>query len=412
MTATWSNPRLNALPCERMRGCTFADDFVTLARIADNLGTDTGTGNAADHGLTTTGAGYIAYEIIPQTGGFTVVVRFSATAESDPGILIGNANLTGGVAADGFCVWVDDDGVKANHSNGATIPIACEIDFDYADGEIHTVTYVVNMTGGEHTLYVDALPESVQSTTISETIGEAAAVTVAGDGTRNFKGTVHKARIFAALLTEDEHALYYSDILTAFWDAPYAKWRCDEQCDDTNGNRIWDTTVECRDLLKADGLTGAKFPTLETDKYLFDYVNDYISNLPDLPDEYTISVVRSDPERIYPYIQQDNDTSFSDLLTTEKGYWGYIHSMIIYPKVLTQIEKYHDEYMQLYWLWRGRAYGLYHRLIVEGTCQLAMFLDADRYVYRDFSNNLQHGQAKLVVRDGVLGCTFPTHPPA
>ncbi|NIS53120.1 MAG: hypothetical protein GWN94_18785, partial [Phycisphaerae bacterium] len=63
MASTFSNPRWDALPCERMLGCSFADDFLTLERTEQNHGTDQGTGNSFDHGLTTDGNGYVDYDL-------------------------------------------------------------------------------------------------------------------------------------------------------------------------------------------------------------------------------------------------------------------------------------------------------------------------------------------------------------
>jgi len=230
MAGTFTTPALSAWPAELMRSCSFADNFKTITRIEDNHGTDTGTGNTADRGLTVDGNGYISYDVVSQASGFSVKIQFLASATST-GILIGNANLISGVAADGWTVWVDATGVRANHSNGVAIPTRCSVDIAYADSVKHTVTYVVDMTGNTHDLYVDALDVDSVATTINETIGEATAVTAGGDGTNNFIGTLYGARVFDALLTESEHDEYHAGTFPSFFKSPYAAYKCDAYSD-------------------------------------------------------------------------------------------------------------------------------------------------------------------------------------
>ena len=152
----------------------------------------------------------------------------------------------------GFIIWTDGDGVKANHVSGATVPTECAVDMTYADGEDHTLTYVVDMVGGTHSLYVDAETVDTQTTTINESLGDVA-IMVSGDGSSNFDGSIDSIRIFDNLLTAAEHALYVAGDVTAFWDAPVAAYRCDSQGDDTatSGNKIWDRTTNLYDMIKS-----------------------------------------------------------------------------------------------------------------------------------------------------------------
>ena len=406
MAGSFLNPRLAALPCERMRGASFAENFLSKTTLSENRGTDTGAGNVVNHGLTTDGNGYIDFEIHSQPGDFSVTLRFSAAAVST-GILLGNANLISGAASDGFCVWVDSTGVRANHSDGVSIPTRCSVDVSYADGETHTVTYVVDESSGKHRLFVDALAQDEQNTTIVTAIGTASSVVAAGDGTNNFQGTLYSPRVFDALLSETEHDLYHADNVTGWFDAPLASYRCDAILDDTAGNKIWNRTTAERHLHKADRVTTAKFPTFETDKYFFDLVDDYVSNIPMLPTDFTITAAKSTPQEEYPVIQQDNDTSFIDLLSNEGDFWGYLHSLVIHGAILTALQLLHDEYQHFYWLARGRASGQYARLITEETCKLAMFPASKYGNLIDFSRSYNVGTGYGITLDETAGAGFP-----
>jgi hypothetical protein len=409
--ANFSNARLAAEPCELMRGCTFADNFVTLTRIALNNGADTGTGNTADQALTTDGNGWITYEPQPQSDTFSVVINFSASSlASGDKILVSNVwqRLINGSPDNGFTIWVDADGVKANHRSNATLPTQCEVDLDYSDGVSRTVTYVVDLTGGTHTLYVAALDADSQTTTVTGTIGSRA-LTVSGFATYNFAGTVNRIRIFDQLLTESEHDMYHTDRYPSmFWNTATAtaRYKMDSFGDDAVGNYIWDMTLNLDDLTKGDRVTASTFPTFQTDKYQWDLVDDYISDWPTWPAAFTVTAALSTPQEPYPYISQTNDNSLTDLLDTSGAYWGYVHNLSIFPWVLNQLQLYHAEYRHMYWLERGRAKDLYIRLITENTCKMAMFLDSERGAYYDYSQSENTGIGYDVTRNGTTGCTF------
>jgi hypothetical protein len=80
--------------------------------------------------------------------------------------------------------------------------------------------------------------------------------------------------------------------------------------------------------------------------------------------------------------------------------------MVIHSAALTPLQLHHDEYMHLYWLWRGRAFGAYHRLITEQTCKMAMFMDYEPEVGTDFSREANSGIGFDVTKNGADGCTF------
>jgi hypothetical protein len=395
-----------------MRGCSFAEDFVTATRVEDNNGTFGGTGYSVDHQFDCVGSGstYASFDNVTQPDDFSVKIQFSTTTTHSQGILITNADelvgVSGTLGDDGFAVWIDGDGVKANHNNGGTPPTECEVDFTYTAGAIHTVTYSVDMNGGTHTLRVDALTPDTQSTTIDEEIGDTTLTYIGGTTVYFFTGTIYKARIFNNILTAAEHTMYAAGTETSFMDAATAVWRCDAQCDNTENNTIMDKGVNSLDLYKADRVTSARFPTFVVDKYQFDGVDDHIANFPSLPASYTITAATSTVAAPHPVIQQHNDTTLLYDLENQGDYTGFLHSLILHPTVLTQIQLYHDEYQHLYWLTRTWAFGAYHRLITEDTCRICMFLDDATDTYQDYSSDEILGVATLVTKNGADGCTF------
>ncbi len=407
MRSTFHNPRWFADPCERMAGCTFADNFVTEAEVEKNHGEFQGGGADVDHGATIAGNGYIEYDIIPQPGGFSVVVRFSTTetaATREP--LISNAEA----GTDGFWIYLTPTGVYAQHGNGAEPHDACEVVLDYADGEVHTLSYVVDMSGGTHTLRVNTLAAVQETTAINEEIGTTDTLLIGKYSTYRLDGTVYKARVLDFLLSETDHDAYHADTLTSFGDNPFAVYRCDEICNDTAGDKIWERGLNARDLYKADRIAGAKYPTFSatpTPRYTFDGVDDYVSNLPTLPSTYTTTAALESTGTPRPWIQQDNDATFLDDISVEGDYTGILHSLAIHDTDLSSLQLLQDEYQHLYWLDRQLAWGLYHRLITEENCQTLMFLGSHATDFTDYSRNLYSGTATNVTNLGPLGCEFP-----
>lgn len=403
MAALYPNHRLAALPCESMRGCVFAEDFITETKVRDNNGIPSASA-VVDHGVALGGNSQVSFgnwDDHTCTDYLSVVLRFATTTqETGTKLLLGNTHTF----SNGVRIEIDADGIKANHNDGGVEPTECSVDLNYYDGEIHTVTYLIDLVSGEHHLYVDALAVDTQTTSKSSIIAAAGLIYVSSTIAGAFGGTVYKVRIFEQLLTEAEHDLYHADTLTDFMDQPTAVWRCDSFSNDGTSNTINDRTVNHNDLYKGDRSTAAGFPTFDTDKYLFDKVDDYVSSFPTLPATYTITGISSTPQVPYPTIQQHNDTTFSLPLTVAGSYWGYLHSLILHSKSLTQLEKYHDQYQHQYWQSRGRASLAYNRLITEGVCVFAQFMDAS-WAYKDFAS-LAGGIASGVTRGGAAGCTF------
>jgi hypothetical protein len=389
-----------------MRGARFAENFVSSYRVGLNNGTVQGSGSTLSRGLTVDGNGYLEFDAVPMNGVFSMVIRFSAAVTST-GILFGNQNLILGTPATGWCVWVDADGVKATHATGAAVATNCEVDFDYADGLTHTVTYVVNLTGGDHSLYVDSLDVDTESTALSGPLGASANLLIAGDGTDNFIGSISKIRLFDAELTEAEHDVYTADTVKSFWDEASSVYSCSEQCDQPD--TIWDRTVNVNDLYKADGAVQISYPDFNADEYYeFDGVDDYVSGWADLAAAFTITAVTSTSYPGRPAIQQHNDLTFRDQISTPGGYSGFLHSLKIYDSVLASVQLKHDEYSQLKFLPRGPVSGIEHNLITEGSAIWVGKFNVVFYSpYIDWSRTNATGVETDVTEDPTDGLTFP-----
>jgi hypothetical protein len=374
-----------------MRGCSFAEDFLSEERCEQNDGVFTDTGHVVFRGLALTGTSHLNYDIVSQPGGFSVVVRFKTGTVNAAGSLIAN----GTAAVSGFWIYLTSTGIAANHSNGAVSGTLCEAPISYADNQEHTVTYVVDMAGGTHTLYVDGLTAVTEATAINEEIGDAAAIYFGVAAGIRLVGTILKARVFNALLTEAEHDVYHAGTLETYFNRPWAAYRCDSFNDDTDGDYIWDRGTNMRDLNKADRATSSKYPTLATTPsahYVFDGVDDYLTNPNTLPSAYTITGAKSASGyaagTANPVIQQHNDTTFLDDLDTEGGHSGNLHSLVIHDKVLSPIELLDDEYRHMYWLWRGRMFGALQRLFVEGACVFSLYPDYAAYPFTDYAGGV------------------------
>jgi hypothetical protein len=391
-----------------MRGCSFAENFISEALVALNNGVAGVTGGTIDHGLTTDGTGRYKFDVVAQAGDFSAVVKFATTTNhaTTPGSLLTNL----GVGQSGFIVYVEDGKVSATMSTGAALETAVSVSLDYDDGEEHTVTYVVNKTAGTHTLYVDDLAAATGSISITGSTGQNLVYCNGGNGV-NFIGTTYEPRIFDALLTQEEHDLYHAGTIASWFMSPWASYRCDEICDDTEGNKVWDRTVERRDMTKGDGSTATTFPTFvdETDTedahYDFDGLTDFLT-APTLPDDYLISICRATPFVPWPVVDIAADLTDLADLTTAGQFFGSLYGLTIHSGTFTTLEELEAEYRHLYWQHRGRAYGMYHRLITQGHAKLVMFLDSTEHVFRDYSRGRAHAWGVDVTRNDAEGCEF------
>ena len=233
MAVNFSNPRIDGLPAENTGSLSFADDFTTLATIAANNGTNTGC--TADHGLVCDGASYVTYDVITQPDDFSVVVEFSTTTTAlADAILVDNSDL---ITDDGFAIWLDADGVKANFRGSVSPENEVGVDLTYNDGLKHTITYIVEQ-GQTHSLYVDALDVDTELFGTQEPVGSTNPIVIGGDAANYYTGTITKVRIYNSLLVEADHDVYYAGTQTSFMDSPWAVWRCDTIGDSEPGTAI------------------------------------------------------------------------------------------------------------------------------------------------------------------------------
>jgi len=382
-----TNLRYTARWSEQKRGCIFAEDFISLARLAFNGGAITGAGAVVSKGLTVDGTQYATFDDIetPQTA-VSAVVRFSADAVST-GILFGNQNLITGTPAAGFCIWVDINGIWATYSDGSDVETPVSIGLDYADGVAHTITYVIG--SGDHALYVDDVSATASATTPAPV--SVSGAMAGGDGTDNFVGTVYQARIFDAELTEAEHAVYHAGTLTNTLLSAWAAYGCDTFGHDTVGHRIWDNLDSAKDLIKGDGVLASTFPILadhigrHCQFYVFDGLDDYVSHWPTMTAGYTVSALVNTAG--IPAILQCNDATIKNLLTAPGAFEGSLYNLAIFDRVLTALEKFEIEYQQKRTAWRaGVIDPALLRLIESGVGIQVFRFDAPGSAYTDFSS--------------------------
>jgi hypothetical protein len=202
------NTRARTHYAEILYGCIFADNFSSRSLIDKNNGVIL-NGDDLDfnskNGLISDGVGKISYSAISIVSN-SIVMSFRITSG---GILIASADLTEGVPSDGWCIWVDGDGVHANNSDGAIIATECFVDGDFLDNEYHVVTYIIDLDNNIHILYVDNESDE-QSTLISDPIAASASIFVAGFSSNNIVGNISGLRIYNKILTESDHNAYAS----------------------------------------------------------------------------------------------------------------------------------------------------------------------------------------------------------
>lgn len=340
---SYNQGRAYASAAELMRGCVWADNFVSSYRTKQIGGAIVGSPTYTNS-VTLDGLSYITYNQQALTDTFSAVVRFSASAASS-GVLFGTQDPIS-ASLQGWRIYVDATGVRANHSDGSTLGVECTIDLDYADGVEHVVTYVVDLISGDHTLYLDD-DSDTQSTAATGTIGAGKLLSIGGLG---FAGTIQRARLFESEISSGEHSIFYADSLSGLLDNSIGVYRCDSVSDQTD--HIWTKTLNLNDLTKGDG-SSSGYPTQTGNHYVFDGVDDYVSGWPTQPTLHTDSIAKttSYPSGI-PVIQQVNDDTVKTLLTTSGSYTGNLHSLVLSTGELTTLEKNHLEWSQLKKLWR------------------------------------------------------------
>lgn len=346
-----------------------------------------------------------SFGTISQAGDFAAVVKFKVdTDSSTASALILNANPLITVAAhDGFGIWMDNGTIYANHSDGVTLPTPCSVELDFDDGLWHWCTYIVNKTAGTHKLCIDALTADEQTTTITGVTGATTALSIGG----GFEdGTIFEPRIFDALLTEEDHAAYYSDSYSELFENALAVYRCDEISDDTAGDKIWDRKTTLNHLKKGDGTVPLQFPTFNVDHYEFD-VNDYVSNVVTLSDDYTVTAVKLDSGDTYPeFISENKPSAFLVAIQTAAGgYVGNMYNLVLHNTTLSPLQLLHAEYQHMYWIDKQWARHYFRNLITDGSCRLNVFFDDTYANYLDYVREIT-GTNTGITLDGYNGASF------
>lgn len=203
---TSANGRLHARHSEACIGCIMADNFQSQASVEENGGSVVGT--VSFHrvsGMTSSGAGRVRYDPIGVEN-FSVVI--AATLRS-AGVIAATADLTEGTPGDGWCLWVDANGVHANHGDGAALASECFIEGDFADGIEHVFSYLADLASGAHTLHVDDLQSSA-TTPISGVLAAAGEISIGGYLSEYLDVSVSGVRLFSEAISESDHNAYAS----------------------------------------------------------------------------------------------------------------------------------------------------------------------------------------------------------
>jgi len=181
-------------------GCTFAENFMNEALTEANDGAvDALATIDRVNGLVSTSEPGAVFPPFDLDDG-SLVVLFNKTVA---GLLYYTVDLSAGVPADGWCIWIEADGIHATHSNGSSIATECLVEGNFLDGETYALTYTVDLTGDEHILYVDSESDD-QETTISGPLASGVEINVSG-----VAGSVFSVRIFdGVVLTEEDHNAY------------------------------------------------------------------------------------------------------------------------------------------------------------------------------------------------------------
>ncbi|MGD9209257.1 MAG: hypothetical protein PVI90_00705 [Desulfobacteraceae bacterium] len=198
-----------------------------------------------------------------------------------------------------------------------------------------------------------------------------------------------------------------------FINRAYVTYGCDSFGNDTVGNLIWENLNSDKDIIKGDGVTVNTFPTFVSNSdhnveyYEFDGSNNYVSNWPDMPANYTVvaalSISYPDGK---PSIFSCNDDALEIALTTPGAISGNIHSILIFDWVLSPLELVWCEQWQLRRLWRDTFVDPFTaRLIRGGDCELCFYHEEEADAFDDYSLNNISSTAYSI--DWNSGLTFP-----
>lgn len=390
---TFPNPRLHTIPAERLRArCVLAESFVSRECVEDNGGYSSPGGVVINRGVTVSNPAAVIQSptlVCKNNEKISIFVRISCNG--------GSFGFYGSVIRLQFI----DGFVYADHTAGTTSSTIA-VEYDYDDGKVHEVMYAVDLSSGLHRLFVNGVVYE-ESTSVSGAINEG---TVTINGSASY--SVFRELIFNDVLNADDFAVLSDERYTDFlFKNLYAFWRCNARSHDSIGNYLRDTHGNTKFVL-GDGSTGSTIPTAGGDNgeefVEFDALQ-YLSDEPDFPDDYTVSVAHSDTvfDGRFPSVtQEDNAKTIVESMQTAGSYaYENLHSIWVSDRQLKPIEKLHLQHSQLYDNWRSSCRGAVHQLINEGICRVALMFNCPTMMRDIAYESPRYGQKFNVTTNGT-----------
>jgi hypothetical protein len=199
-----------------------------------------------------------------------------------------------------------------------------------------------------------------------------------------------------------------------FINRAYASYSCDSFGNDTIGKYIWENKDRTKDLIMGDGSDSDTFPSFvsnlvhNVEYYHFDGIYEYISNWPEMPDEYTVVVSKSTVYQPggHPYIDSCNNDTIKNELTVAGGFSGNIHNILIFDWILSPLELLWCEQYMLRRLWRDIYVDPFTARLIRGEdCQLCFYHEKEALRFYDYSMNTIGSTDYSIVWNS--GLTFP-----
>jgi hypothetical protein len=199
-----------------------------------------------------------------------------------------------------------------------------------------------------------------------------------------------------------------------FINRAYAAYSCDSFGNDTIGKYIWENKDRTKDLIMGDGSDSDTFPSFVSNSvhnveyYHFDGIDEYISNWPEMPDEYTVVASKSTVYQPggHPYIDSCNNDTIKNELTVAGGFSGNIHNILIFDWILSPLELLWCEQYMLRRLWRDIYVDPFTARLIRGEdCQLCFYHEKEALRFYDYSMNTIGSTDYSTVWNS--GLTFP-----
>lgn len=193
--------------------------------------------------------------------------------------------------------------------------------------------------------------------------------------------------------------------------SPLYLWRCRANGDLSSPAWIRSALGPSNDLVKGDGADSDTYPTFVSKNvstgtpshYVFDGVDDYVSNWPTMPDEYTVCAAVDTGTG--PQLWASKDSTIEDALTVSGAWSGKLYRLAIFDSEISDEEYDSAEYWWVHHVPRGDAKGVDHRMILEGKTAVAMYFYGST-PFDDQSVNGFDGTDTDVDTDTEIGATF------